>query len=245
MAMLVTTLAAGCSYGASFADCEVTCHAPDQCPDGFSCGTEGLCRAGGATQSCMAVLADAHMSGDGGGNTQVTLRQTVDDSIAPNLTDACANADGTTADMHWYRVFSLAQAGIATTFHVTGVTFGVEKAVGTPQARVALGTYSGTFGQTTLDTTKITPLSSSQITVADASTGGLVTQAFNHDVPGNANLVVEIDVADQNGTGRVMNLGLTTSAEARPGYDQSSKCGPAVPTEPANKHLVITVTGTH
>ena len=246
MAMLGTFLV-GCNYGAVFGDCEVACHAPDQCPGGFGCGSESLCRAAGATQSCMAVLGDAHQSNDGSaGNTTVTLRQTIDDVIAPNLTESCTNGDNTTGDMHWYRVFSLAQDGIPGTFHVDNVTFGVEQSVGQPQVAIALGTYGGTFGASTLDQTKIAPVVTSNVVVPATTTGELVMQAFNQDIPGGAILVVELDVADQTGTGRRVNIGLTTNAEARAGYERSATCGPAVPsTTPSNKHLIITVTGRH
>ena len=57
-----------CSYGASFADCEVVCHASDDCPSGFACGGEGLCRPTGVGDSCARLLGDASQppNGDGG-----------------------------------------------------------------------------------------------------------------------------------------------------------------------------------
>jgi hypothetical protein len=241
---LVLFVATACQYSATFADCEVTCHGPGSCPDGFTCGNESLCRSAGATQTCNQVLGDAHLA-DGGGNTSVTLRQTTDDSVAPNITLTCTNPDGTTADEHWYRVFSLSQAGITTTLHVDKVTFGVEQASGGPSVRVALATYTGTFGAATLDPTKIAPLVANPIVVPDTTTGELVVQQMNQNVPGGANLVVELDVADQNGTNKQVKIGLTTSAEGRPGYEDSAKCGPSAPTSPSNKHFIITVTGTH
>src|SRR5687767_8650952 len=45
----------GCSYGPSFRDCDITCSAATACPDGFTCGPEGFCRANGVTASCDAV----------------------------------------------------------------------------------------------------------------------------------------------------------------------------------------------
>lgn len=51
--LLVVSLAlAGCGYGARFDDCRITCTTATGCPDGFTCGAEGRCRATGATETC-------------------------------------------------------------------------------------------------------------------------------------------------------------------------------------------------
>ncbi|HEU0029278.1 MAG TPA: hypothetical protein VFQ53_01510 [Kofleriaceae bacterium] len=65
-------LLAGCSYGARFDDCDVRCTSADDCPAGFSCGTERRCRPEGASVSCAAVLADAGDGGGGGDGTAGT-----------------------------------------------------------------------------------------------------------------------------------------------------------------------------
>src|SRR5688500_17232465 len=52
---LLGVLAMGCSYRPSFRDCDITCAAPTDCPDDFTCGPEGFCRASGANASCAAV----------------------------------------------------------------------------------------------------------------------------------------------------------------------------------------------
>ena len=48
-------LAMGCSYRPSFRDCDIACAAPSDCPDNFTCGAEGFCRASGVSDSCDAV----------------------------------------------------------------------------------------------------------------------------------------------------------------------------------------------
>lgn len=53
--LLVIALAVGCSYGPSFRDCDISCNADSSCPDGFTCGAEGFCRASGASANCDAV----------------------------------------------------------------------------------------------------------------------------------------------------------------------------------------------
>ena len=45
---------ASCDHG-SFRDCAVSCTASTGCPDGLSCGTEGLCRTGLTASTCNAV----------------------------------------------------------------------------------------------------------------------------------------------------------------------------------------------
>ena len=64
VAALAAVVAAGCSYGASFEDCQVACRAADQCPAGYTCGPEGLCRGPGTSQMCASVLGDAALARD-------------------------------------------------------------------------------------------------------------------------------------------------------------------------------------
>jgi hypothetical protein len=52
-----------CSYGASFDDCQIICRSPDECPNGLTCGTEGLCRTSSASQTCSSSKHDAPPSG--------------------------------------------------------------------------------------------------------------------------------------------------------------------------------------
>jgi formylglycine-generating enzyme len=46
-----------CAYDASFTDCTVRCSTG--CPDGLTCGAEGLCREPGAIETCAIVRGDA------------------------------------------------------------------------------------------------------------------------------------------------------------------------------------------
>ena len=89
-------LACGCSYGAAFEDCRVACDRPDECPSGFACGTEGLCRIAGVAASCAIVLVDAQPVGDGNGSDPGTCRGTA--TPCRDLADAsgCVAQDGCT-----------------------------------------------------------------------------------------------------------------------------------------------------
>ncbi len=53
--VVAVAVVAGCSYGPSFRDCDIACTQASSCPDGFTCGPEGFCRASGASASCDAV----------------------------------------------------------------------------------------------------------------------------------------------------------------------------------------------
>ncbi len=64
LAVLAGMWLAGCTYTASFQDCEVTCHGPAECPANFTCGDEGRCRLGDHLASCVSVLGDAHLAHD-------------------------------------------------------------------------------------------------------------------------------------------------------------------------------------
>jgi hypothetical protein len=46
-----TAVLAACEYS-TFDDCAIACTSASGCPTGYSCGTEGLCRAAGASGSC-------------------------------------------------------------------------------------------------------------------------------------------------------------------------------------------------
>src|SRR5687767_15074254 len=60
---VIAVLTMSCSYRASFRDCDITCASPTDCPDDFTCGPEGLCRASGVSLTCAAVR-DARDSED-------------------------------------------------------------------------------------------------------------------------------------------------------------------------------------
>jgi hypothetical protein len=88
---LACALAAGCTYGATFDDCQVrACRAPTDCPSGFTCDGDGFCRAPGATMSCAAVLGDANLGmdakGDAANGPRCTGTATTCTALATNPT---------------------------------------------------------------------------------------------------------------------------------------------------------------
>jgi hypothetical protein len=61
--VLMLAMLASCSYKPAFRDCDISCAAPTDCPDNFTCGPENFCRASGVSASCDAVR-DARDSED-------------------------------------------------------------------------------------------------------------------------------------------------------------------------------------
>jgi len=94
---VILALIAGCSYRASFNDCDVRlCQGPIDCPDDFTCGPEGFCRASGVSDSCAAVR-DARDSEDAS-TTPVD---------APTVVDAKPDAPPT-GNPEYYGCFAVA-----------------------------------------------------------------------------------------------------------------------------------------
>jgi hypothetical protein len=235
--VVAALIASGCGnrYDVEFADCEVTCEGSGECPDGFSC-MAGLCRVQGAGAECLAP-------------GEVTLRQTENDMVERNLVFGCTNPDTTTADGSWYRVFSLAQAGITTTFDVTKVTLGICFAVGMPDVTVRVGSYSGGANDATLDLAGIGNPVTATIPVMATQISKTVDIPITTAIPAGSNLIVEVAVPDLEGTGEQVNVGFTASNESKSGYVRSPLCGPATATNTTgaglpNARLVLTVTGT-
>jgi hypothetical protein len=73
--VVIATILTGCSYTASFQDCAVACSAPTECPQDFTCNSEGFCRAAGASGTCASVRGDAGL-GSGDGQQQETCQGT-------------------------------------------------------------------------------------------------------------------------------------------------------------------------
>jgi len=232
IALVITSTA--CGYDVSFNDCQVTCQMGTDCPDGFSCQA-GLCRSPGMTGAC-------------GTPGTVTLRQTGDDKIDKNLEFACTNADTTTAQTSWYRVFSLSENGISGDFNVDKVTVGISLAVGMPSAGVSVGTYGGQLNAAMLDPTKIVQLGAGTAMVDPTGIGALVGVPITAKIPGGSNLIVEIDIADQNGTGNQINIASTDASETHAAYLRAPKCGQNTPTTTTSAGLsgasfILTVEG--
>lgn len=54
-AIVSACVLASCAYNGSFSDCAISCTTAG-CPDGLTCGAEGLCRLPGQTTTCAAIF---------------------------------------------------------------------------------------------------------------------------------------------------------------------------------------------
>lgn len=184
----------------------------------------------------------------------ITMSQNTGATIGSASSIACGNnADGTTAENSWYRVFKLVDHGIAGPLSVTSVAFGVQEATGLPNVQVKIGTYSGnvTPPPAQLDTALVTPITAA--TFAVPNTASTATMTVNvpilATVPANAQMIVEVFSPNQLGTGKYFYLGGNALGESKPGYLRAPGCTTPQPKTTAalgfpTSNLVITVSGT-
>jgi hypothetical protein len=243
-------IGSGCSYQPSFGDCEIAC--TTTCPSDLTCRA-GFCRAEAATASCSEVLGDANLGKDGsdgsdGSQGVVVLRETADDIIQNGNTPTCRNTDNTTADNTYFRVFSLAEAGVTGTFHASEVDFALDETQQDVDVVVEIGTYAGGLDGATITQALITPAASVTMPVKLSLQRQLIAVPLTAAIPAGSDVIVTIRVPDLLGTTNSFFSGSTTSAETHPGYMQSAKCNAAAKTTTAagfpDSRLIITVTGT-
>ena len=189
------------------------------------------------------------------GPVDVTLTQTTSPGVGSSSSIACGNnADGTTAENSWYRVFRLADANITNGLRVTAVTFGVQESQGTPAVQVKIGTYSGTVvpPPAQLDAALISPITAVTFTVPNtASTAPTsVTVPITANIPALSQLVVEVFSPNLAGTSKYFYLGGNSGGETKPGYLRAPTCTTPQPKSTValgfpTSNLVISVSGTH
>ncbi len=179
---------------------------------------------------------------------RVRLEQTDGTEIAPSLSLACSDANGT-KENSWYRMFRLADFGIENTFTVHRVNFGVQTAIGDQRVKVSLGTYSGSAGAFELDTTKIDWLGLATVGVPEGKAFMAQANFAGQVIPAGSNLVVEIRT-EGKGDGSFFYLGATSSTEMIPGYLRAPACNTPAPLMTStlgylDTHLIISVSGAH
>ena len=164
----------------------------------------------------------------------IMLTQSTSATVGATSSLACGNnADGTTAENSWYRVFRLADANITGGLRVNAVTFGVQEATGQPAVQVKIGTYAGalTPQPSQLDTTLITPITSATFMVPNTTSAAptTVTVPITANVPALSQMIVEVFVPDQLGTSRYFYLGGNSLGESKPSYLRAPGCATPQP----------------
>jgi hypothetical protein len=181
---------------------------------------------------------------DSASGAAITLSQSSSMAITAATSVGCIQANSSRQNSY-YRVFRLADHGIAKPFAARHVDFGVQDAVGAQTLGVKLHVLAGTF---TLD--HLSTVASKSVPVDSTASGTMITVMFDQDVMFSVNdtLVAEVEVPDAAGTGNRFLLGANREPETQPGYVRSPSCGTSTPTAFAavgfpDTHIVLTVGG--
>lgn len=161
--------------------------------------------------------------------TPTLLSQNI--NTVPNGTVLGCNQSNYTRENSYYRVFTLADHGVAGSYEVQSVTFAVNSANagGTQQpAQVKIGRYTGTPGGLTLSVADITPIAAVAIQIPDGATS--VTTPISGVLPPGSHLIVELAVPDGLAAQNRLFIGTNAAGEAKPGYIRAPTCGTAAPT---------------
>jgi len=195
--------------------------------------------SGGAGESFESAPYDA---------SPVRLSQTDDTTIAPQLSLACSDANGT-KENSWYRMWPLRDTTIDRPLTIYRVNFGVQTAIGDGRVKVSVGTYAGAAGSVELDPAQIDVLGLTTIPVFEGRSQMLQASFPGITIPVGANLVVEIK-SEGYTDGRYFYLGATQSAETIPGYLRAPGCDRPNPVMTSalgysQTHLIISVSGAY
>jgi hypothetical protein len=120
-------------------------------------------------------------------------------------------------------VFRPSDFGVAGALQVTEVAFGVDHALNARGIVIRVGTYAGSFGASTLQTSQIGPLAETTVDVANNESPQQVVVPISARVPTGTLLVVDVAAPSLQGVGH-FNLGATLAGETAPGYFSSTAC---------------------
>jgi hypothetical protein len=189
-----------------------------------------------------------------------TLDENLSDAIDLAHALACSsnlnNVPQYTLVNNYIRVFDPAQFGITTDFHVTQVSFQVNKATPNGGVKVTLkvGTYSGALTGTTLDTGSMATVATNAMVqvpqIAGGGTGGTVNQTIDATIPAGSKLFTEVDAPAMT-NGQFFYFGQNIASDTVPSYISAPDC--TVPNPTTMKSLngnsqiaaLMTVTGTY
>jgi hypothetical protein len=218
------------------------------CATAGNSNVDNLDPDGGVDAPDARVAVDAPMAMPDAAVMMTLTQATSNQNASANSVTCSAGEDS------WYRVFALADHGIAGKFTVQSVTFGVQEAGGSPPVQVKIGTYAGNPG-TTLNTAMITPINSVTINAANQTNPGAnVTVPITGEIPAGSKLIVEIYKPGVNTATTYFYIGASNGGEIKAGYFRAPACSYnlvpiATPTTPGSvgfptAQLNIVVTGT-
>jgi hypothetical protein len=219
------------------------------------------CAKAGKENTIIGGVIDAGTRGDGldalpddASLQQTTLTQTASDAVAmgASLFNCHGSSTGFIFENSYYRVFALADDGIATTLHVTQVDFGIDTAIagigGKQPGTIRIGAYGGALGGTTLDLSLVRAINSADIQIPDGSATKM-TVPITADIAATASILVELFIPDGRTDGNKFKIGANAGGERKPSYVRGPDCGTSDPTtlkslSPGDEiDLILTVTG--
>ncbi len=227
------------------------------------CASANVNPSGGDDDTPDAPTSDNDGSVDPDGPpaepVEATLQQTTNTTVAAQNSVACALIDGGTGGIirtnanSWYRVYSLAEAGINGAFAVSKVSFAVELANNEPPLTVKVGTYSGTPDDNApLNLGLATFLATTTAPVANTQTPITIDAPIAASIPAGSNLIVEITSTDRPNDGEGFLMGTTNGPFQHTNYLMATECGINEPRAMANvctgcgdSQAIMSVTGTH
>lgn len=188
--------------------------------------------------------------------TQTGANNVVATQIACQQTNPLTNF---TTENSYYRTFPLADANITVPFHVTSVTFAVERSTpgggaASQPAELRLGRFTGTIDSASFQLAALTQLAVAAIQIPANATS--VTTPIAQFNPGNLTLnpgdvlYAELFIPDGRPAGNIFYVGSNNGTEQHPSYIRAQDCNVTIPTTYATAvgtppiRILLSVTGT-
>ena len=187
----------------------------------------------------------------------VTLSQTTSNMVLPSGSHGCHHSASpySMAENHYYRVFRLAEHGIAGSFDLDAVSFGVQEAdagsAGATQgAQIRIYRYSNPTVGVTLVEADMEQIATRDIEIEDA-TMAMATFPINATLAPGDTFVVELFTPNRtDASGTVFYIGANDAGQDRPSYVKmpTTGCDKDVPTSTdsvgwTEMHVVLNVRG--
>lgn len=177
--------------------------------------------------------------------TLVTLSESSSIAVELGHSVSCGGTQ-TTRDNGWYRTFRPAEFGVTGVLHITRFNLTSEESKGA-SVTVRVFDYTGTFGDTTIDLSKLTQLAVITQSVPDNLIPQNIVVPITADIAAGGLFVAQIAAVDTfSGTG--VNLtrfhaGANSVGQSAPSYFESATCGMTPPASQSGFDLILTVDG--
>lgn len=143
-----------------------------------------------------------------------------------------------TTENSYYRTFPLSESGITGTFHVTNVSFGVERSTpgggaGSQPAELRLGKFTGAINATSFPLTQLQQLAVATIAIPTNATSVTTPIAMFNPSTLTLNstdiLYAELFIPDGRPAGNIFYIGSNAGTETHPSYIRAQDCTVTAP----------------